>query len=81
LQSTLALDQRRAAQVVSVEIEQIESELDEAIRLPFRQLPAQCLEVGQPSIAEYRCFAIDDEVMSREDFDRVRDRWKWSVQL
>jgi hypothetical protein len=37
-QGALTLDQRRAAQVVSVEIEQVESEVDQAIGVPFREL-------------------------------------------
>jgi hypothetical protein len=40
LQCLLAFDQWRAAQVVSVEIEQIESEVDQAIGVPVRQLAA-----------------------------------------
>jgi hypothetical protein len=42
------------AQVVSVKIEQVESEVDEPTRVPFRKLAAQCLEIGQSCIAEYR---------------------------
>jgi len=59
--------------VVSIEIEQIENEVDQPIGVPFRERAAQCLEVGQSGIAKYRCFAVDDEVVPRKRFGRIRD--------
>jgi hypothetical protein len=73
LQCAFAFDHRRIAQVVSIEIEQIKSEIDQAIGVPFRELAAQRLKVGQSGIAEDGRLAVDDEIMRRECFDRVRD--------
>jgi DNA invertase Pin-like site-specific DNA recombinase len=59
--------------VVAVKIEQIESKVDQAIRVLFCKLPAQRLEVGQFGPAKHRRFAVDDHIMGREPFRCARD--------
>jgi hypothetical protein len=63
LQCTFALDQRRAAQIISIEIKQIKSEIDEAIRMLFRELAAQRLEVRQSGTTVHGRLAVYDQLM------------------
>jgi hypothetical protein len=73
LQCALAFDQRRSAQIVAVEIKQVESGIYQAIGVLLCEFPAQRLEVRQAGIAVHRRFAVHDQLVCRERFGRVCD--------
>jgi hypothetical protein len=70
----LAFDQRCGAQVVPVEIEQIERVVDQLAGAFLSELPAQRLEIRQAGGSEHGGLAVDDQVTRGERFGGARDR-------
>ena len=66
LQRTLALDQRQAAQIVPVEIEQVEGHVDQPVRVFLGELAPQRLEIRQAGLADHGRFAVDDQLPRRK---------------
>jgi hypothetical protein len=72
-QRGLARHQGRAAQVVSVEIKQVEGMIDETVGVLFRELAPELLKVRQAGVAQYGGFPVDDQVVRRQCLRRLRD--------
>ena len=66
LQRTLALDQRQAAQIVPVEIEQVEGHVDQPVRVFLGEFAPQRLEIRQAGLADHGRFAVDDQLSRRK---------------
>ena len=78
-QQALALEQRRTAQVVAVEVQQIEEEeMKTATVLAQRFL--QRLEARSPALVEHDRLTVEERGVERQLRERLRERRKRSVQ-
>jgi hypothetical protein len=74
LQRTLALDQRQGAQIVPVEIEQVEGHVDQPVRAFLGELAPQRLEIRQAArCRKLRASVTFIAVMMRSNYDRFAE--------
>ena len=64
-EDALALDERRHPQIEPVEVEQVESEVDHALRAAPRAICLQRVKVGDARLALHDDLAVEDGIVGR----------------